>query len=101
MHKGVEVAPLVAVLDGRTRALATGAPDPTHNGLEPDAVLVGCPKLYDILWERVLERLDGCRESFLKVAWASGSACAWRGRGTLEVQPKRRNTSHPRCGCTR
>jgi hypothetical protein len=41
------------------------------------------------------------REVFLNAIWAVGSALAWRGRGTLEVQPRRRNVSHPRWGCTR
>jgi hypothetical protein len=68
VYKGVKVAPLVAVLDGRPRALSARAPYAAHDGLEPDAVLVGGPELYGILGERVLERLDGGRERFLKVA---------------------------------
>ena len=100
MDKGIEIAPLVAMLDDRLGALAPGAPDPAHDRLEPDAVLVGRPQLYGVLGIGVLERLDGRREVFLKAAWAVGSALAWRGRGTFAVQPKRRNVSHPRWGCT-
>jgi hypothetical protein len=59
-------------------------------------MLVGRPQLYGILRTGVLERLDGPWEVFLKAAWAVGSALAWRGRGTFEVQPKRRSISHPR-----
>ena len=77
-------------------ALAPGAPDPAHDGFEPDAVLVGRPQLYGVPRIGVLERLDDRREVFLKAAWAAGSALAWRGRGTFEVQPKRRSVSHPR-----
>jgi hypothetical protein len=76
MDKRIEIGPLVAVLDGRPGALAPRAPDPAHDGFEPDAVLVGSPELYGLPWERVLERLDGGRKSFLKAAWAAGSALA-------------------------
>jgi hypothetical protein len=66
MHKGVEIAPLVAVLDDRLGALAPGAPDPAHDGLEADAVLVGRPQFYGVLRTGLLESLDGRREGFLK-----------------------------------
>jgi hypothetical protein len=49
----------------------------------------------------LLYGLHYSREVFLKTTWAVGSAFAWRGGGTLEVQPRRRNASHPRWGCTR
>jgi hypothetical protein len=64
VDKRLERRPWVAVLDGRLRALASGAPDPAHDRLEPDAVLVGGPELYGILWERMLARLDGGRKRF-------------------------------------
>jgi hypothetical protein len=64
MDKRLAVGPLVAVLDGRPGALTPGAPHPAHDGLEPDAGLVGSPELYALPWERVLERLDGGRKSF-------------------------------------
>ena len=88
------------MLDDRLGALAPGAPDPAHDRLEPQAVWVGRPQLYGVLWIGVLERLGGRREVFLKTAWAVGSASAWRGRGTFAVQPERRNVPHPRWGGT-
>ena len=48
-HKGVKLAPRVALRDGRPRVLAMWAPDPTHNWLEPDAVWVGGPACDGIL----------------------------------------------------
>jgi hypothetical protein len=43
MHKGVEVAPLIAVLNNRPGALATGTPHPAQDRFEPNAMLVGGP----------------------------------------------------------
>jgi hypothetical protein len=43
MHKGVEVAPLIAVLNERPGALATGTPHPAQDRFEPKAMLVRCP----------------------------------------------------------
>ena len=44
MDKGREVAPLVARLHHRARALATVAPAPARDGREADPVLVGRPQ---------------------------------------------------------
>lgn len=43
MHKGVEIAPLVAVLHPRLGPLATGTPHPAQDWFEPNTVLVGGP----------------------------------------------------------
>jgi hypothetical protein len=59
------------------------------------------PELHHVLWISLLHRLHYRRQGFLQAAYAAGSAGTWRGRGTLEVQPRRRSTSHPRWGCTR
>jgi hypothetical protein len=42
-HKGVEVAPLIAVLNERPGALATGTPHPAQDRFAPKAMLVRCP----------------------------------------------------------
>jgi hypothetical protein len=49
-------------------------------------------------WISLLPRLHYRRQGFLQAAYAAGSAGTWRGRGTLEVQPRRRSTSHPAGG---
>jgi hypothetical protein len=43
MHKGVEVAPLIAVLHHRLGPLATETPQPAQDRFEPHAMLVGGP----------------------------------------------------------
>jgi hypothetical protein len=43
MHKGLEVAPLVAVLRQRLGPSATGTPHPAQDGFEPNTMLVGGP----------------------------------------------------------
>jgi hypothetical protein len=47
--KGIEMAPLVALLHNRCRALPTRTLDPAQDGHEPDAVLVGGPKRHLML----------------------------------------------------
>ena len=101
MHEGVQITPLIAMLDHRLGALPARTPHAAHDRLEPDAVLIGRPQLYPRVRVGLLEGLDNCREVFLKASCAAGAAFAWRGRGTLEVHPRRRSVSQPRCGCTR
>ena len=43
LHKGVEVAPLIAVLNNRPGPLAPGTPHPAQDRFEPNAMLVRCP----------------------------------------------------------
>jgi hypothetical protein len=100
-HKSIAIAPLVAMVHDRRGALSAGAPDAAEDGLEPDAVLVGGPQLDLLLGVRLLQGVRHGREGFLKATRAAGSAFAWRGRGTLTVQPRRRNASHPHWRCTR
>jgi hypothetical protein len=63
-------------------------------------VLGGRPQFHLLLRVGLLQGVDYGREVFLKAIWAVGSALAWRGRGTLEVQPRRRKASLPRGGGT-
>jgi hypothetical protein len=58
MDKGIEVAPRAAMWRHRSRALSTGTPDTTHDGVEADAVLLGGPKLYPLLWVRLPQGAD-------------------------------------------
>src|SRR5688500_2821694 len=90
MDKGVEIAPLVAMLNNRLGALPPGAPDAPQDRLEADPVLIGRPQFHHVLGVGLLYRLDYDGKVFLKAACAAGSALAWRGRGTLDVQPKHR-----------
>jgi hypothetical protein len=96
MHEAVELAPLVAMLHHGLGTLAARAPDAAQDGCEANTVLGGRPQRHRILRIGLLHRLHYGREVCLKAACAMGSACAWRGRGTFEVHPKRRSTSHPR-----
>jgi hypothetical protein len=66
MHEGVQIAPLIAMLDHRLRALPPQTPHAAHDRLEPDAVLIGRPQLYPCVWVGLLEGLDNRREVFLK-----------------------------------
>ena len=86
MHEGIEIAPLIPMLHQGSWALPPRAPDAKHNGLEPDAVLVGGPQLHLLLRVGPLQGLDYGRKVFWKAAWAVGSALTWRGRGTLAGQ---------------
>jgi hypothetical protein len=58
MDKGLEVAPLVAMLYNRPGTLPAGTPDATQDGFETDAVLVGGPQLYPLLRVRLLQGMD-------------------------------------------
>lgn len=66
MHVGVQIAPLIAMLDQRLGALPPQTPHAAHEGLEPDAVLIGRPQLYPRVGVGLPEGLDNRREVFLK-----------------------------------
>lgn len=89
MHKGIEIAPLIPMLHQGSWELPLWGPDPAHNGLEPDAVLVSGPQLHPLLRVGPPQGLDYGRKVFWKAAWAVGSAFTWRERGSLagEEQP--------------
>jgi hypothetical protein len=46
MDKRLEIAPLAAVLDHRVGALPVAAPHAAHDGLAPEAGLIGRPQLH-------------------------------------------------------
>ena len=56
MPKGVEIHPLIAVLDQGARAGASADPPSAEDGLEPDAMLIGGPQLDSRFRVRVLKR---------------------------------------------
>ena len=66
MHEGVQIAPLIAMLDKRLGALSPRTPHAAHDGLEPEAVLIGRPQLYPRVGVGLLEGLYHRREVFLK-----------------------------------
>lgn len=66
MDKGVEIAPLVAMLHNRLWVLSTWAPDAAEDGFEPDAVLVGGPQLHLLLGVRLLQGVHYGQEVLLK-----------------------------------
>ena len=61
LHKGIEIAPLVAMLYNRSRTLPAGTPDATQDGLEADTVLVGGPQF----------------DTFLRVSLLQGAYYGW------------------------
>jgi hypothetical protein len=63
-------------------------------------MLIHGPQFSRLFGVGSLERLDHRRQLFLHAAWATGSAFAWRGRGTFGRRPRRRSISHPRWGYT-
>jgi hypothetical protein len=96
--EGIAVAPVVAGLDDRFRPLPAAAPLTPQERLEAQAMWIGSPQRDRVLRVCLLHRLDYGGALFLKAAWASGSALAWRGRGTWGVKPTRRSISQPRGG---
>jgi hypothetical protein len=55
-------------MDDHAGTLAFQAPDPTQNGLEPDAVLILAPQFDLLLRMGLLQGLDGARKVFLNAA---------------------------------
>ncbi len=55
MHKGIEVAPSVAMLYNHSWTSPAGAPDATQDGFEANTVLVGGPQFYPLLRVRLLQ----------------------------------------------
>jgi hypothetical protein len=68
MHETDEVAPRIAVLDGRTGTLAVKTPDFVEDGLEANAVFVGRPELDLRLGEGSGHRLEQRPHLFLKAS---------------------------------
>ena len=76
MRKGIEIAPLIPMLHQGSWELPPRDPDPAHNGLEPDVVLVSGLQLHPLLWLGPPQGLDYGRKVFWKAAWAVGSLAA-------------------------
>ncbi|HXH12444.1 MAG TPA: hypothetical protein VNP04_22085 [Alphaproteobacteria bacterium] len=89
MDKGVQVEPLVPMLDGGQGVLPAAAPHAAQDGLEAQAVFVGRPECDDVVGMGVLHPLDYLGKLFLKAAWTARSALAWRGRETVGRKPMR------------
>ena len=84
-----EVAPFVAMLHRRQRALPVETPDFVQDGFQPDPVLVDGPELDGAVRVRRRDLAEERAELFLKASCAAGSACICRGRG-LRRLPSRR-----------
>src|SRR5215213_2993283 len=67
-RKGVEVGPLVSLVDLDQRPLTYRAPYLAHDRLETQAVLVLAPQLYLCRWVALLEPQYPHRELFLKAS---------------------------------
>jgi hypothetical protein len=68
MDEGIEVTPLVAVLDDRCRPLPATAPHAPQGGLETEAMLISSPEFDRVPRVRALHRLHYSRELCLKAA---------------------------------
>ena len=89
MDEAHQVAPVIAMLHRRERAVAIEAPHFVQDRLQPNAVLVNGPEFNGGLREGRSDRLDERAELFLNSACCSGSAWTCRGRG-LRRLPWRR-----------
>lgn len=90
--KALEIGPVIARADQGHGTLPFGTPHPAQE----EAMLVLRPDLDRGVRMGGLQRLGQERQVFLKAIWASRSACAWRGRGTLGVKPRRLSHTQPR-----
>jgi hypothetical protein len=64
VDKGIDVEPLVAMLNDSRWTLTVEYPDPTENGLESDAMLIGGPEFDRGLWSSLLHLVEGFGEFF-------------------------------------
>jgi len=98
MDKADQIAPVIAVLHWRERALPVEAPNFVQDRLEPDAVLVDGPtpqQLNGGLREGGRDGLDERPYLFLNSACWSGSAKTWRGRGLRRLPSRRTRYAQP------
>ena len=61
---GIDVEPLVAMLNDSRWTLTVEYPDPTENGLESDAMLIGGPPFDRGLWSSLLQLVEGFGQFF-------------------------------------
>lgn len=64
VDKGIDVEPLVAMFHNSRWTLAVEHPDPTEEGLESDAMLIGGPEFDRGLWSSLLHLVEGFGEFF-------------------------------------
>jgi hypothetical protein len=64
LDKGVDIPPLIAMVDRGDRADPAPCPDPPQHWFESDAMLIHRPQFHHILWMRVLDRLDELGQFF-------------------------------------
>lgn len=64
VDKGIDVEPLVALLNDSRWTLAVEHPDPTEDGLESDAMLIGAPEFDRSLWSSLLHLVESFGEFF-------------------------------------
>jgi hypothetical protein len=89
VDKADEVAPVVAMLDGRGGPSPVKAPHLLEDRFQADAVLIDGPELDARLREGGCHRLDERPNVFLKAACCSGSASTCRGRGVRRLPSRR------------
>jgi hypothetical protein len=61
--------------------LAAFGPDSAQDRFQADTMFIFGPEFHRHVGLVLPQRRDEIRERFLKAAWASGRALAWRGRG--------------------
>jgi hypothetical protein len=96
VHEPDEVAPFVAVLDGRHGALAVKPPHFVQYRFQADAVLVNGPEFDTGAGEGGRDLPEEWTDLFLKVACSAASACTWRGRGVRRLPSRRTRYAQPR-----
>jgi hypothetical protein len=89
MGKGDQIAPIVARLNGRERALSRQRPDALEDRLQADAMFVSGPDLNFRVRIGGGQRAAQPSELFLKAACSSALAATWRGRGRRSRAPNR------------
>ena len=81
VHETIPVQPLNAMMDRYEGTLSAFGPHTPHKRLQANAMFVFGPQFDGHVGLVLPQRGDEVRERFLKAAWTSGWALAWRGRG--------------------
>lgn len=100
MHKPDEIAPVIAVLDGRNGPLTVETPDFVEDRLQSDAVLIGRPEFDLRVREGGRDRAEERSELFLNASCSAGSVCTWQGRGLRRLPSSRTRYAQPSCTLT-
>ena len=64
MNKGIDVEPLITMLNHHGRTLPVESPDPTDDGLESNAMLIESPQVNRRLWGGLLHLVEGLGQFF-------------------------------------